>query len=38
MKRYAVLFTPGAERQLFDLYTYVAGDSGEARAGNRLGD
>jgi len=32
MKRYAVLFTPRAERQLSDLYAYIAAYSGEGRA------
>jgi toxin ParE1/3/4 len=32
MKRYAVVFTPRAERQLSDLYAYIAEHSGEARA------
>jgi plasmid stabilization system protein ParE len=34
MKRYAVVFTPRAERQLARLYGYIADDSGEARAEN----
>jgi plasmid stabilization system protein ParE len=37
MKRYAVLFTPRAERQLSGLYTYIADDSGEARADTFVG-
>jgi toxin ParE1/3/4 len=32
MKRYTVLFTPRAERQLSELYAYIADHSGEARA------
>lgn len=32
MKRYAVIFTPRAERQLNNLYTYIADHSNEARA------
>ncbi len=37
MKHYAVIFTPRAERQLAKLYTYVADQSGEARAENFVG-
>ena len=32
MKTYAVKFTPRAERQLADLYRFIAEQSGEARA------
>lgn len=32
MKRYAVIFTPRALRQLEELYGYIADESGEARA------
>lgn len=34
MKRYAVIFTPRAERQLNALYMRIADDNGEARADN----
>ena len=37
MKRYAVVFTPRAQRQLDDLYAYIADDSGEARADKFVG-
>jgi toxin ParE1/3/4 len=37
MKHYAVLFTPRAERQLSDLYAYIADDSGETRADKFVG-
>ena len=37
MKNYTVFFTPRAERQLIELYTYIASDSGEARADNFIG-
>jgi len=37
MKQYAVVFTPRAERQLAKLYTYVADQSGEARAEDFVG-
>jgi len=37
MKLYAVLFTPRAERQLSDLYAYIANDSGEGRADKFVG-
>ena len=37
MKRYVVLFTPRAERQLADLYAYIADDSGEERADRFVG-
>jgi toxin ParE1/3/4 len=37
MKRYAVVFTPRAERQLDSLYTYIADHSGEARANGFVG-
>jgi toxin ParE1/3/4 len=37
MKPYTVLFTPRAERQLSDLYAYIAGDSGEERADKFVG-
>ncbi len=37
MSRYTVLFTPRAERQLSDLYAYVANDSGEQRAEKFVG-
>jgi toxin ParE1/3/4 len=32
MLRYAVVFTPRAERQLADLYAYIAERDGDARA------
>ncbi|MGO9008156.1 MAG: type II toxin-antitoxin system RelE/ParE family toxin [Beijerinckiaceae bacterium] len=32
MQHYTVVFTPRAERQLANLYAYVADQSGEARA------
>ena len=32
MKRYTVIFTPHAERQLNALFVRIADDSGEARA------
>jgi toxin ParE1/3/4 len=32
MKRYRVVFTPRAERQLAHLFSYIADQSGEARA------
>jgi len=34
MKRYAVIFTPRAERQLDSLYAYIAAHGGELRADN----
>lgn len=37
MKRYEVIFTPRAERQLAHLYGYLADQSGEARAENYVG-
>lgn len=37
MKRYAVIFTPRAERQLTHLYGTIADDSGEARAESYVG-
>jgi len=37
MKRYAVIFTPRAERQLAHLYGYIADQGGEARAENYVG-
>ena len=32
MKRYAIIFTPRALRQLEELYGYIADESGEERA------
>jgi toxin ParE1/3/4 len=37
MQRYTVVFTPRAERQLANLYAYVADRSGEARAHTYVG-
>ena len=37
MKRYTVIFTPRALRQLDKLYGYIAGHSGETRAENFTG-
>jgi toxin ParE1/3/4 len=37
MKRYAVFFTPRAERQLASLYSYIVGNSGIERAENFIG-
>ena len=37
MKRYALVFTPRAERQLAELYTYVADQGGETRAETYVG-
>jgi toxin ParE1/3/4 len=37
MKQYGVIFTPRAERQLAQLYRYIADDGGEARAENYVG-
>lgn len=37
MKTYAVVFTPRAERQLADLYAYIADHSGASRAENFVG-
>ena len=37
MKEYAVIFTPRAERQVAHLYSYIANDSGEARAESFVG-
>ena len=37
MKRYTVVFTPRAERQLSTLYDYIADESGQARADNFVG-
>ena len=37
MKRYTVLFSARAERQLSDLYAYVAHESSEARAQKFVG-
>ena len=34
MQRYAINFTPRAERQLASLFAYIADQSGEARADN----
>ena len=38
MRAFAVTFTPRAERQLADLYTYIAIHSGEARAEAFVGE
>ena len=38
MKTYAVNFTPRAERQLSELYRYIADQSGEARADAYVGE
>ncbi len=37
MKHYAVVFTPRAERQLSDLYAYIADDSGQVTADRFVG-
>ncbi len=37
LKRYAVVFTPRAERQLAELFAYVADQSGESRAESFIG-
>lgn len=37
MKQFAVVFTPRAERQIADLYAYIAHDSGEVRAEKFVG-
>jgi plasmid stabilization system protein ParE len=37
MRRYEVVFTPRAKRQLDALYAYIADDSGEARAEKFVG-
>lgn len=37
MRQYAVSFTPRAERQLANLYSYIADHSGEARAESYVG-
>jgi len=37
MKQYTVIFTPRAERQLDELYQYIADNSGDARADNYIG-
>ena len=37
MKHYAIIFTPRAERQLAQLYAYIADENGEARAQNYVG-
>jgi plasmid stabilization system protein ParE len=37
MKRYTVVFTPRAERQLDRLYSFIAGQSGTARAEHFVG-
>jgi toxin ParE1/3/4 len=37
MKHFAVVFTPRAERQLDNLYAYIAVHSGEARADDFVG-
>ena len=37
MKSYTVSFTPRAERQLAQLYRYIADESGEARAERYVG-
>lgn len=37
MKPYNVVFTPRAERQLDNLYAYIADNSGVARAENFVG-
>jgi len=37
MKRYTVIFTPRAERQLNALYVRIADDKGPATADNYIG-